>query len=200
VLSAEKLAADYLLFVNCGLITEDGVLFRQKPGFMFPAIIKSNVAIASDKGGFMDALAYAYAALAAIGVGAIVYARVVVPLLEAFGIDAPLSGAFYDKPQTPQTAQTAQTDRPDSPSAASEPTEAPRNLTERTIPAGDRGALVEALVINEWGVGQIRGVLKGDNGVISAEVAAARERLGLPATPRTITISRHGEPVQEVEL
>jgi hypothetical protein len=147
----------------------------------------------------MDALAYAYAALAAIGVGAIVYARVVVPLLEAFGIDAPLAGAFYDKPQ-PQTAQTTQADRPDSPSAASEPTEAPRNLTERAIPAGDRGALVEALVINEWGVGQIRNVLKGDNGVISQEIAAARERLGLPATPRTITISRHGEPVQEVEL
>ena len=149
----------------------------------------------------MDALAYAYAALAAIGVGAIVYARVVVPLLEAFGIDAPLSSAFYDKPQPqPQTTQTAQTDRPDSPSAASEPTEAPNNLTERTIPAGDRGALVEALVINEWGVGQIRGVLKGDNGVISQEIAAARERLGLPAAPRTITISRHGEPIQEVEL
>ena len=147
----------------------------------------------------MDALAYAYALLAAIGVGAIVYARVVVPLLEAFGIDAPLSGAFYDKAQ-PQTPQTAQTDRADSPSAAVEPTEAPRNLTERAIPAGDRGALVEALVVNEWGVGQIRTVLKGDNGVISQEIAAARERLGLPAAPRTITISRHGEPVQEVEL
>ena len=147
----------------------------------------------------MDYFAYAYAALAALGVGAIVYARVVVPLLEAFGIDAPLAGAFYDKRQ-PQTTQTTQTDRADSPSAAPEPTEAPTNLTERAIPAGDRGALVEALVSNEWGVGQIRTVLKGDNGVISAEVAAARERLGLPAAPRTITISRHGEPVQEVEL
>ena len=144
----------------------------------------------------MDALAYAYAILAAIGVGAIVYARVVVPILEAFEIDAPLAGAFYDK----QPAQTTQTDRTDSPSAAVETPEVPRNLTERTIPPGDRGALVEALVINEWGVGQIRGVLKGDNGVISQEIAAARERLGLPAAPRTITISRHGEPVQEVEL
>ena len=147
----------------------------------------------------MDALAYAYAALAAIGVGAIVYARVVVPLLEAFGIEAPLSGAFYDKPQ-PQTAQTTQTDRPDSPSAAQEEPATPTNLTERAIPAGDRGALVEALVTNEWGVGQIRGVLKGDNGVISQEIAAARERLGLPAAARTFTISRHGEPIQEVEL
>ena len=147
----------------------------------------------------MDALAYAYAALAAIGVGAIVYARVVIPLLEAFGINPPLVRVFYGKPQ-PQTAQTTQTDRADSPSAAPEPAEVPRNLTERAIPAGDRGALVEALVINEWGVGQIRTVLKGDNGVISQEIAAARERLGLPAAPRTITISRHGEPVQEVEL
>ena len=147
----------------------------------------------------MDALAYAYAALAAIGVGAIVYARVVVPLLEAFGIEAPLSSAFYDKPQ-PQTTQTGQTDRPDSASAAQEEPEAPRNLTERAIPPGDRGALVEALVMNEWGVVQIRNVLKGDNGVISQEIAAARERLGLPAAPRTITISRHGEPIQEVEL
>jgi hypothetical protein len=147
----------------------------------------------------MGDVVYLYALCAAIGVIAIVYARVVIPLLEAFGVRAPLKGAFYGKPQ-PQTTQPGQTDRTDSPSAASEPTEAPRNLTERAIPAGDRGALVEALVINEWGVGQIRGVLKGDNGVISAEVAAARERLGLPATPRTITISRHGEPIQEVEL
>ena len=147
----------------------------------------------------MDALAYAYAALAAIGVGAIVYARVVIPLLEAFGINPPLVRAFYGK-QPAQTTQTGQTDRTDSPSAAVETPEVPLNLTERAIPAGDRGALVEALVTNEWGVGQIRNVLKGDNGVISQEIAAARERLGLPATPRTITISRHGEPVQEVEL
>ena len=147
----------------------------------------------------MDALAYAYAALAAIGVGAIVYARVVIPLLEAFGINPPLVRAFYDK-QPAQTKQTGQTDRPDSPSAAQEEPDVPRNLTERAIPAGDRGALVEALVTNEWGVGQIRNVLKGDNGVISAEVAAARERLGLPAAARKFTISRHGEPIQEVEL
>ena len=147
----------------------------------------------------MDALAYAYAILAAIGVGAIVYARVVVPILEAFEIDAPLAGAFYDK-QPAQTTQTDRTDRPDSPSAAVETPEAPNNLTERAIPPGDRGALVEALVVNEWGVGQIRTVLKGDNGVISQEIAAARERLGLPAAARTITISRHGEPIQEVEL
>ena len=147
----------------------------------------------------MDALAYAYAILAAIGVGAIVYARVVVPILEAFEIDAPLAGAFYDK-QPAQTTQTTQTDRADSLSAASHEPEAPTNLTERAIPAGDRGALVEALVTNDWGVGQIRTVLKGDNGVISQEIAAARERLGLPAAPRTITISRHGEPIQEVEL
>jgi hypothetical protein len=150
----------------------------------------------------MDALAYAYAFLATIGVGAIVYARIIIPMFESFGVRAPWSDVFYGKqqPQTTQTTQTAQTDRPDSPSAAQEEPEAPRNLTERTIPAGDRGALVEALVTNDWGVGQIRGVLKGDNGVISQEIAAARERLGLPATPRTITISRHGEPVQEVEL
>lgn len=147
----------------------------------------------------MDALAYAYALLAAIGVGAIVYARVVIPLLEAFGVRAPLSSAFYDKPPA-KTQQTTQTDRADSLSAASHEPEAPTNLTERAIPAGDRGALVEALVTNDWGVGQIRTVLKGDNGVISQEIAAARERLGLPAAPRTITISRHGEPIQEVEL
>ena len=138
----------------------------------------------------MDILAYVYAALAAIGVFAIVYIRLVIPLAEALGFKAPLAETLYEH----------QTDKPDSPSATAEPTEKPRNLTERTIPAGDRVALVEALVTNDWGVGQIRTVLKGDNGVISAEVAAARERLGLPAAPRTITISRHGEPVKEVEL
>ena len=147
----------------------------------------------------MGDVVYLYALCAAIGVIAIVYARVVIPLLEAFGVRAPLSDVFYGKAQS-QTTQTTQTDKPDSPSAVQKEPEAPRNLTERAIPAGDRGALVEALVMNEWGVGQIRGVLKGDNNAISQEIAAARERLGLPAAPRTITISRHGEPVQEVEL
>ena len=137
----------------------------------------------------MDILAYVYAALAAIGVFAIVYIRLVIPLAEALGFKAPLAETLYEH-----------TDKPDSPSAAQEQPTEPRNLTERAIPPGDRGALVEALVTNEWGVGQIRGVLKGDNGVISAEVAAARERLGLPAAARTITISRHGEPIQEVEI
>jgi hypothetical protein len=148
----------------------------------------------------MGDVVYLYALCAAIGVIAIVYARVVIPLLEALGVNPPFVRAFYGKHQAPQTTQTGQTDRPDSPSAAQEESEAPRNLTERAIPPGDRGALVEALVVNEWGVGQIRTVLKGDNGVISAEIAAARERLGLPAAARTFTISRHGEPIQEVEL
>ncbi len=144
----------------------------------------------------MGDVVYLYAICAGIGVIAIVYARVVIPLLEAFGVNPPFVRVFYGK----QQPQTTQTDRPDSPSAAVETPATPRNLTERAIPAGDRGALVEALVTNDWGVGQIRGVLKGDNGVISQEIAAARERLGLPAAVRTFTISRHGEPVQEVEL
>lgn len=66
-----------------------------------------------------------------------------------------------------------------------------------------RGAVIDVLVRAGWDVGRIRGVLKGDNGVIGAEVAAARQRLGLDTPTRTITVSERvdGKPqTREVAL
>jgi hypothetical protein len=47
-------------------------------------------------------------------------------------------------------------------------------------------------------VGHIRATLKGDNGAIGQEVEAARQRLGMPAQRRVVTISNGKQG--EVEL
>lgn len=61
----------------------------------------------------------------------------------------------------------------------------------------DRAALIEALVSAGWNVGQIRAQLRGDNGVIGEEIAAARQRLGLSTSePRVIPVGRDGHFVE----
>ncbi len=55
-----------------------------------------------------------------------------------------------------------------------------------------RNALIEELVYNGWGVGEIRAVIKGDNSAIGAEVEAARQRLGIVEAPRVIPVSERG--------
>lgn len=57
--------------------------------------------------------------------------------------------------------------------------------TDRT-----RGAVIRVLVLAGWEVGQIRAVLKGDNGTIGAEVATARAALGTAAPPARELIIR----------
>jgi hypothetical protein len=49
-------------------------------------------------------------------------------------------------------------------------------------------ALIELLVYSGWDVGQIRGVVKGDNGAIGAEVEAARQRLRIVVEPRQLRV------------
>jgi hypothetical protein len=56
-----------------------------------------------------------------------------------------------------------------------------------------RPALISALVACDWKTGEIRAVLKGDNGVIGTEVDAARARLGITETPRYVTVRERGE-------
>ena len=145
----------------------------------------------------MGDVVYLYAICAGIGVIAIVYARVVIPLLEAFGINPPFVRAFYGKPQS-QTAQTAQTDRPDSPSDAPHWLQMDgSDIRPLNIPPGSRALLIEALVVAGWSVGQIRAAIKGDNNVISEEVAAARAKHDIRG--RTITVTESGK-AREIEL
>ena len=55
-------------------------------------------------------------------------------------------------------------------------------------------ALIELLVYSGWEVGQIRGVLKGDNGAIGTEIEAAKIRLGMTEPPRVLRVKDdHGE-------
>lgn len=51
-----------------------------------------------------------------------------------------------------------------------------------------KAALIEVMVYNGWQVGEIRAVLKGDNGAIGAEVEQARVRLGLSTPERQLRV------------
>jgi hypothetical protein len=76
------------------------------------------------------------------------------------------------------------------PAPAQECADGARPVEAPALPPGDRSAVVRALVASGWSVGQIRALLKGDNGAIGLEVEAVRgpER-------RVVTISggRGGE-------
>src|SRR5690242_16554110 len=50
-------------------------------------------------------------------------------------------------------------------------------------------AVIEVLVYSGWTTGEIRAVLKGDNGAIGQEVDAARQRLGIDPPEREARIS-----------
>ncbi len=52
-----------------------------------------------------------------------------------------------------------------------------------------RAAAIELMVYSGWTVGQVRTVVKGDNGTIGSEVEAAKVRLGIaPDPPRDLTV------------
>jgi hypothetical protein len=87
---------------------------------------------------------------------------------------------LWPKPRPGIFAQTEadwQTDR-----QTDEVSEADRWLDRLEVDR-TKTALIELMVYSGWQVGEIRAVIKGDNGAIGAEVAAARERLGLGEDP-----------------
>ena len=95
------------------------------------------------------------------------------------GTTAQLSGM---SPVRPQTAADEQTDRQtDLVSEADQWLD--RIEVDRT-----KTALIELLVYSGWEVGQIRGVLKGDNGAIGTEIEAAKIRLGMTDPPRQLRV------------
>jgi hypothetical protein len=62
-------------------------------------------------------------------------------------------------------------------------------------------ALIEILVYSGWDVGQIRGVVKGDNGAIGLEIEAARKRLGIaPEPPRQLRVRDNGSDVRLIPM
>lgn len=110
---------------------------------------------------------------------------IVRPILEDFGIireqesvkPYQLVMSNEEAPPLPDK----QTDGADRPSVSEDNLEVPRLQLDRT-----KATVIELMVYNGWQVGEIRAVIKGDNGAIGAEVEAARKRLGIEAAePRT---------------
>lgn len=152
-----------------------------------------------------------FAAFVAIVIAGWLWFYVVRPILEDYGVMCAAPMPHYD-PETkqlvnryqddgddyvdpaPQTAQTdrRQTDR----QPVSTPSESPSRLQlDRT-----RTAVIEELLTHGWNVGEIRGVVKGDNGTIGAEIDAARQRLGIDVEPRTIPVKERGGDTRYVAL
>jgi hypothetical protein len=87
-----------------------------------------------------------------------------------------------------QTEQTAQTDR-----QTDYVSEADLWLDRLEVDR-TKAAVIELLVYSGWEVGQIRGVLKGDNGTIGTDIEAAKIRLGMVEPARQIRVrDDHGE-------
>jgi hypothetical protein len=91
-------------------------------------------------------------------------------------------------PSTPRPAQTDQTDR-QTDLASADPLACDRLQLDRT-----RETAIDVLVYNGWSIKDLRaaGLLRGDNGKIGEEVAAARQRLGLVAEDGRQLVVRDG--------
>lgn len=51
-----------------------------------------------------------------------------------------------------------------------------------------RVAIIELMVYSGWATGEIRAIIKGDNGAIGIEVEAAKKRLGIVDEPRQLKV------------
>ena len=82
-------------------------------------------------------------------------------------------------------SQTAQTDEPDRLSVSA----ADRLLKQLEVDR-TRERLIEVLLYTGWTIGDLRRerILRGDNNEISAEVEAARRRLGIEREPRDLKV------------
>lgn len=61
-----------------------------------------------------------------------------------------------------------------------------------------REVIIDSLVSEGADVAFIRSILKGSNDAIGAEVAAARERLGISLPERKLLVRDNGEPAREI--
>ena len=149
----------------------------------------------------LDILTQLFLLCVSIGTVALLWARVVAPMLHAFGVRHWSLDILYvkqEEPDAPQPEQTARQTQTDGLSAAPHWLQMDgSDIRPLNIPPGSRALLIEALVIAGWSVGQIRAMLKGDNNVISEEVAAARAKHDIRG--RTITVTESGK-AREIEL
>ena len=158
----------------------------------------------------LDILTQLFLLCVAIGTVALLWARVVAPMLHAFGVRHPLLYILhaepdnqapqrdYVQPDAPQPEQTARQTQTDGLSAAPHWLQMDgSDIRQLNIPPGSRALLIEALVIAGWPLDAIRNTLKGDNATIGLEVKAAREKHNIRG--RTITVTESGKS-REIEL
>lgn len=91
-----------------------------------------------------------------------------------------------------EEAQTEQTDEADRRSSALYDA-ADQLRLDRT-----RKVIIDTLLLAGWDVAEIRGQIKGDNNTLSAEINAARQRLGL--TSNRVLIIRQGGEARQVKM
>lgn len=102
-----------------------------------------------------------------------------------------------DSDYVAEPARMAQTDsRQTDRQPVSEPHKAPARLQLNKT----RTAVIEELLTHGWNVGEIRSVVKGDNGTIGAEIDAARQRLGIEAESRSVPVRVRGQDDHQLEL
>ena len=99
---------------------------------------------------------------------------------------------YVAEPARMVQTDSRQTDR----QPVSEPQKTPGRLQLNKT----RTAVIEELLTHGWNVGEIRNVVKGDNGAIGAEIDAARQRLGIEVEPRTIPVKERGGDTRYVAL
>ena len=149
----------------------------------------------------LDILTQLFLLCVSIGTVALLRARVVAPMLHAFGVRHWSLDILYvksEEPDAPQPEQTARQTQTDGLSDAPHWLQMDgSDIRPLNIPPGSRALLIEAMVVAGWSVGQIRAAIKGDNNVISEEVAAARAKHNIKG--RTITVTESGK-AREIEL
>ena len=158
----------------------------------------------------LDILTQLFLLCVSIGTVALLWARVIAPMLHAFGVrhwsldilhaelDNQAPQRDYVQSEAPQPEQTARRTQTDGLSDAPHWLQMDgSDIRQLNIPPGSRALLIETLVVAGWSVGQIRAAIKGDNGIIGEEVAAARAKHNIRG--RTITVTESGK-LREIEL
>lgn len=95
---------------------------------------------------------------------------------------------FVNRSQPVMSPAPAQTSRQTQTDAQTDQVSEADHWLDRLEVDRTKTALIELLVYSGWEVGQIRTVIKGDNGAIGAEIEAARQRLGITDEPRMLRV------------
>lgn len=154
----------------------------------------------------MDANTFATFVIAGFVIFFVVYDHVVRLVKKFMSSDATVNYPQEDRdiPNGNDAHYVKQTEQTDKTDGQTDAVSTADQWMDRLEVDRTRAALIELMVYSGWTVGEVRNVVKGDNGVIGAEVEAARKRLGIaPEPPRTLTVrDEHGArviPFRETE-